>query len=141
MARSRHDFSFALTLSAFLLDRLHKSWHDLLPNFYVALASALGAGFDVVGVVATAAAAVRADGLTRVGQLEVFPFVEFLKRRSDLQLDAGAYLFILSTTLMAKNVSEWVVAAPVILSCFCFLFVLNRFFLSESVEIFAPFRV
>jgi len=98
VAHSRHDLSFALTLSAFLLDRLHKSWHDLLPNLYMALASTLGAGFDIIWVVATATAAVRADGLTRVGKLEVFPFVEFLKRRSDLQLDAGAYRFLPITT-------------------------------------------
>jgi len=140
VANRSHDFSFAFALGALLLHGLDESGHDLLPNLDVALSSALGACFDMIGIISTTTTAVRANSLLRVTHLKVASFIQFLKRSSDLQLDARSNLLILLSHLLAKNVAEW---APTTtsLTCSIFLLILNCLFLTKSIEIFAPFLI
>jgi len=140
VANRSHDFSFAFALGALLLHGLDESWHDLLSNLDVALSSALGACFDMIGIISTTSTAMRANSLLRVTHLKVASFIQFLKRSSDLQLDARSNLLILLSHLLAKNVAEW---APTTtsLTCSIFLFILNCLFLTKSIEIFAPFLI
>jgi len=140
VANRSHDFSFAFALGALLLHGLDESWHDLLSNLDVALSSALGACFDMIGIISTTSTAMRANSLLRVTHLKVASFVKFLKRSPDLQLDTRSNLLILLTHLMAKNVAK---RAPTttILPCSIFLFILNCLFLTKSIEIFAPFLI
>jgi len=140
VANRSHDFSFAFALGALLLHGLDKSWHDLLSNLDVALSSALGACFDMIGIISTTSTAMRANSLLRVTHLKVASFIQFLKRSSDLQLDARSNLLILLSHLLAKNVAEW---APTTtsLTCSIFLLILNCLFLTKSIEIFAPFLI
>jgi len=140
VANRSHDFSFAFALGALLLHGLDESWHDLLSNLDVALSSALGACFDMIGIISTTSTTVRANSLLRVTHLKVASFIQFLKRSPDLQLDARSNLLILLSHLLAKNVAEW---APTTtsLTCSIFLLILNCLFLTKSIEIFAPFLI
>ena len=152
VANRSHDFSFAFALGALLLHGLDESWHDLLSNLDVALSSALGACFDMIGIISTTSTAMRANSLLRVTHLKVASFIQFLKRSPDLQLDARSNLLIpitrvtikkrnlLLSHLLAKNVAEW---APTTtsLTCSIFLLILNCLFLTKSIEIFAPFLI
>ena len=70
MAGRSDDLSLTSALIALLLELLHKSGSDLLLGDDYALAFAFGAGLNVLGVVATASAAVRADNFAVVLDVE-----------------------------------------------------------------------
>ena len=69
------------------LELLHHAGHDLLPFNDLTLASAVRARRDVVGVVSTAAATVRANYHSIILQFKVGARVKLFKRHGDLQAD------------------------------------------------------
>ena len=62
---------------------------------YLTLALALWARCYMIGVVSTAASAVRADNITVVLQLEVRPSVQFLQCNGDLKVYTRSCLLLL----------------------------------------------
>ena len=78
MARRCDSLSLAATLVALLLELLDKARCDLLFYYRHSMSIALCASFDVLGVIAAATSAVRADNLAVVRDIERFAFVKLL---------------------------------------------------------------
>ena len=87
MACACHQLSSALALRALLLELLHEARCELLLGQDLALALALGALLDVVGVICATPSTVRADDSPVIGDFELLAEVQLFQCYFNFQLD------------------------------------------------------
>ena len=85
------------------MELLNETRRYLLLLDSVTFSIALGALFDIVGIISPGAATVRTDNLPVVRDFLLFSYVEFLQSRPNLDVYRWSCLFLLST---AKRISK-----------------------------------
>ena len=97
------DFAISGALVALSLKLLNHAWTNLLSFDHLARAATMVACLNIVGVVGSTAAAVRADDHSVILKFEVGASVQFLKSYSDLEANGWTSLFYPNDSQMKEK--------------------------------------
>ena len=103
MANRFLDFAISGALVALSLKLLNHARTNLLSSDHRARAATIAARLNIVGVVRSTAAAVRADDHSVILKFKVGASVQFLKSYSDLEANGWTSLFYPNDSQMKKK--------------------------------------